>query len=150
MKSVRQLSCVSQDAEPPESAAISGKGTKVLGPIRRVQSTRGALREATIRENKGLPFGKIQVKIPHHRSPYAVNFEDRSQEETERQERWALKAACKTWNLARNIYKLKEKDTATFYSPSEEWILRAASTIKPEEREFVVDSGASMHTGCPV
>ena len=27
VKSVRQLSCVSQDAEPPESVAISRKGT---------------------------------------------------------------------------------------------------------------------------
>ena len=43
-----------------------------------------------------------------------------------------------------DIYKLKEKDKATFYSPREEWIMPAASTIKPEEREFVVDSGASM------
>ena len=37
------------------------------------------------------------------------------------------------------------EDNATFYSPSEEWIEAAASTIRPEEREFVVDSGASMH-----
>ena len=27
---------------------------------------------------------KIQVKIPHQRSPYALKFEDRSQEETEK------------------------------------------------------------------
>ena len=33
-KSVRQLSCASQDTEPPESSTISRKGTKVLGPIR--------------------------------------------------------------------------------------------------------------------
>ena len=33
VKSVRQLGCASQDAEPPELGAISGKGTKVLGPI---------------------------------------------------------------------------------------------------------------------
>ena len=32
-----------------------------------------------------------------------------------------------------------------FYSPAEEWVLPAASTKEPEEREFVVDSGASMH-----
>ena len=57
---------------------------------------------------------KIQVKIPHQRSPYAMKFEDRSQEETERQERCAR---GKAWNIARNIYKLKEKDTATFYAP---------------------------------
>ena len=39
----------------------------------------------------------------------------------------------------------KEKDKTTFCSPSDEWNLPAASTLKPEAREFVVDSGASMH-----
>ena len=34
VKSVRQLGCVSQDAEPPVSVSISRKGKKVLGPIR--------------------------------------------------------------------------------------------------------------------
>ena len=38
-----------------------------------------------------------------------------------------------------NIYTLKENDKTTFYSPAEEWVLPAASTM------FVVDSGASMH-----
>ena len=40
--------------------------------------------------------------------------------------------------------KLKEHERATFFSPSENRCL-LASTLKPEEREFVVDSGASMH-----
>ena len=40
--------------------------------------------------------------------------------------------------------KLKEHERATFFSPSENRCL-AASTLKLEEREFVVDSGASMH-----
>ena len=53
-------------------------------------------------------------------------------------------ARSKAWNLARNIYKLKEKDKVTIYSPAEEWVLPAASTKELEEREFVVDSGASM------
>ena len=39
----------------------------------------------------------------------------------------------------------QEKDKDTFYSPAEEWVLPAASTKEPEERDFVVDSGASMH-----
>ena len=43
------------------------------------------------------------------------------------------------------IHKLKEKDKAAFYFPAEEWVLPAASTKLPEEREFVVDSRASMH-----
>ena len=62
VKSVRQLSCVSQDIEPPELAAILRKGTEVLGPIRRVRFMRAALRQANIRENKGPSLGKIQVK----------------------------------------------------------------------------------------
>ena len=42
------------------------------------------------------------------------------------------------------MLKLKEHQRATFYSPSENRCL-PASNLKPEEREFVVDSGASMH-----
>ena len=41
--------------------------------------------------------------------------------------------------------KLKEKHKTTFFSPSEKWCPPAPSTIKPKEREFVVDSGASIH-----
>ena len=33
----------------------------------------------------------------------------------------------------------------TFYSPSEDWVLRVTSIKEAEEREFVVDSSASMH-----
>ena len=71
-----------------------------------------------------------------------MKFEDRSHEETERQQRCAR---SKAWNLAKNMFKLKEKDKATLYSPAEEWVLPAASTKEPDEREFVVDSGARMH-----
>ena len=42
------------------------------------------------------------------------------------------------------MLKLKEKNRTTFFSPSENKCL-PASTLKPEEREFVVDSGASVH-----
>ena len=42
------------------------------------------------------------------------------------------------------MLKLKEQERATFFSPSENRCL-PAPTLKPEEREFVVDSGASMH-----
>ena len=87
-------------------------------------------------DKQGPSLGKKQVKIPHQRSPYAIKIEDRSQEETERQERCAHD---KVWNIERNIDKLKEKDKATFYSSTIEWIMPAALTIKPEER-----SGASM------
>ena len=78
---------------------------------------------------------------PHQRRPNAPKFEDRSQEETEWQEEGAREAA---WKLAKSVLKLKEHERATFFSPSENRCL-PASTLKPEEREFVVDSGASMH-----
>ena len=71
-----------------------------------------------------------------------MKIEDQSQEETDREQRCAQ---CKAWNLAKIIYKLKEKDKTTFFSTAEECVLPAASTKEPEEREFVVDSGASMH-----
>ena len=103
---------------------------------------KSALRQASIREKKDHCWEKINVKVPHQRSPYAMKFEDRSHEETDRQQRCDR---SKAWNLARSIHKLKEKDKAAFYFPAEEWVLLAASTKEPEEREFVVDSGASMH-----
>ena len=146
VKSVSQLGCVSQDSD-----ALVSQGTKefrgdpmqkVLNAIRRVRFTQSALRHASILKKPGPSLGTIQVKIPHQRSPHAMKFEDWSHEETERQERCAR---GKAWNLAKNMYKLKEKEKATFYSPAEEWVLPAASTQEPEEREFVVDSGASMH-----
>ena len=74
-------------------------------------------------------------------APNASKFEDRSQEETEWQEQGAREAA---WKLAKNVFKLKEHQRAAFFSPSENRCL-PASNLKPEEREFVVDSGASMH-----
>ena len=74
------------------------------------------------------------------RSPNAPKFEDRSQEETE----WQKQGAREAWKLAKNVFKLKEHERTTFFSPSENRCL-PASNLKPEEREFVVDSGASMH-----
>ena len=71
-----------------------------------------------------------------------MKFEDRSQEETERQQRCAR---SKAWNLAKHIYKLREKDKITFYSPSERWVLPVASTKERKERDFAVDPGARVH-----
>ena len=75
-------------------------------------------------------------------TPILQNFEDRSQEETEWQERCARDAA---WRLVKSIQKSKEKNKAAFFSLSENWCLLATSNLELEEREFVVDFGASMH-----
>ena len=99
------------------------------------------LRHANIRD-QNQSLGMTCPSDPHQRSPNAPKFEDGSQEETEKQERCAREAA---WKLAKSILKLQEKLKTTFFSPSEIWCLPAPSTLEPEEKEFVVDSGASMH-----
>ena len=102
--------------------------------------TKAIARHTKIRD-LNLSLGMICPGESHQRSPNAPKFEDRSQEETEWQERGAREAA---WKLAKSVFNFKEKNKATFFSQTENRCL-PASTLKPEEREFVVDSGASMH-----
>ena len=134
----RQLGCVIQDMKPPKS--ILRKGTDMPRPIQSVKFTKAIARHTKIRDQNP-SLGYICPGEPHERSPNAPNFEDRSQEETEWQEQGAREAA---WKLAKRVLKLKEHERAAFFSSPENRCL-AASTLKPEEREFVVDSGASMH-----
>ena len=135
----RQLGCVFQDMTPPKS--ILRKSTDMPKPIQRVKFTKVIARHTKIRDQNP-PLGYICPGEPHERSSNAPKFEDPSQEETEWQEQGAREAA---WKLAKSVLKSKEKDKTAFFSPSENWCLPAPFTIKPEEREFVVDSGASMH-----
>ena len=92
LKSSRQLGCVSQDMEPPKSSSILRKSSNVLKPIRCVQFTEAVVRDANIRdENPSL--GMICPGDPHQRNPNVPKFEDRSQEETEWQERCARESS---------------------------------------------------------
>ena len=136
--SARHLGCVFQDMKPPKS--IFRKSSDMQKPIQRVKFTKAIARHSKIRDQNP-SLGYICPGEPHQGSPNAPKFEDRSQEETEWQEQGAREAARK---LAKNVLKLKEQERATFFSPSEKRCL-PASTHKLEEREFVVDSGASMH-----
>ena len=92
LKNTRQLGCVCQDMEPPKSTTILRKSSNMLKPIRCVQFTKAVLRHANIRDQKP-SLGVICPDDPHQRNPNAPKFEDRSQEETERQERDAREAA---------------------------------------------------------
>ena len=65
---------------------------------------------------KGPSRGVIRKGEPHERNSGPPKFDERTPEETSRQEAYARKAA---WSLARKIYKLKAEDRATFYSPVE-------------------------------
>ena len=107
-----------------------------MNTIQRVKFTEAIARHTNIRE-QNLSLGYICPGELHQRGSNAPKFVDRSQEETEWQEQGAREAACK------NVLKLKEHQIATFFSLSENRCL-FASTLKLEEKEFVVDSGASM------
>ena len=100
-KIARQLSCVFQDMEPPKSSSILRKNSNILKPIRCVRFTEAVLRHANIRDQNP-SLGMICPGDPHQRNPNAPKFEDRSQEETEWQERCAREAV---WRLAKNIRK---------------------------------------------
>ena len=142
----RQLGCVFQDSKPPKSSSILRKSSDIRKPLRCVQFTKAVVRHAYMRNQNPL-FGMICPGDPQ-RNPNAPKFEDRSQEETEWQEQGAREAAKvpvkQRWGWLKSILKSEGKNKAAFFSPSENCCL-PASNLKLDEREFVVDSGASMH-----
>ena len=129
----RQLGCVVlQDMEQPELSSILRKSLDMQRPIQRVKFTKAVARYAKVRD-KNLLLGLICQGEPHQRSRNPPKFEDWSQ--------------CQEQDASSGIGReasLKEKNRATFFSPPENRC-HLASSLKPEEREFVVDSGASMH-----
>ena len=128
-----QLECVFQDMGPPKLTSILRKSSDMQKPIQRLKFTKTIARHTKIRY-KNPSLGLICPGKPHQRSPNAPKFEDRSQEETAREA---------AWKLPKSVLKFKEHQRAAFFSPSENWCL-PASTLKPEEREFVVDSRVSI------
>ena len=111
---VSQLGCVSQDSE----ALVSQSGKQSRGnPMQKVSGPKNTSHSvyATSSEYPGKKkehrLGKMNVKVLHQRSPYAMKLEDRSQEETERQQRCSQ---SKAWNLAKNIFKLKKERQSYF------------------------------------
>ena len=119
----RQLGCVFQDMKPPKS--ILRKSSDMQKPIQRVKFTKAIARHLKF-ETKILPLGYICPGEPRQRSPNAPKFEDRSQEETEWEEQGAREAA---WKLAKSVLKFKERERATFFSPSENWCLLASKIL---------------------
>ena len=104
LKSTRQLGCVLQDMEPPKSTTILRNSSKIRKPIRCVQFAKAVVRHADFRDQNP-SFGTICPGDPHQRNPIAPKFEDRSQLETEWQERCARETA---WRQAKKSSKLKE------------------------------------------
>ena len=92
--------------EPLKSSSILRKSSDIRKPIRSVQFTKAVVRLADIRDQNP-SLGMICPGDPHQRNPNAPKFEDRSQEETEWQERCAREAA---WRLAISILKFKREE----------------------------------------
>ena len=82
-----------------------------------------------IQERKTSSQGVIQHTGSYQRSLYAPKLEDRSEEETLKQERCFRRDV---WEMEKRILKLKEKDKATFFSPSD---VPAPSLTKLQESQ---------------
>ena len=109
VKSVSLLGCVSQHSDALVSQGRKSRRNpmqKVLEPIQRVRFTKSTLRHASIQEKNWPSLGKIHVKVPHQRSPNAMKFEDRSHEETERQQRCVQ---SKAWDLAKKYLQAQRE-----------------------------------------
>ena len=94
--------------KPPKS--ISPMNSDMQKPIQRVKFTKPFARHTKIRDQN--PSLGYICPGEFHQQSNAPKFEDRSQEETKWQERWAREAA---WRLAKKVLKLKEHEGATFF-----------------------------------
>ena len=88
--------------------------------------------EIQIRERKGPSQGVIQKGEPHERNPCAPKSEERTLEETSRQEECARKGA---WDLARKIHKFKAEDETMYYSLVE--IEGTGASLQKHRRAYV-------------
>ena len=120
LKNSRPLRCVFQDVEPPKFSSILQKSTTVSRPTHIVQFSTKTLRHVKIWENKGLSLGVFQGTSPHERSPYAPKFKDRSQEETEWQERCARGDA---WRMAKRRFFLSSRKRIKLHSSHLLWFV---------------------------
>ena len=135
----RQLGCVFQDMTPPKS--ILWKCTDMPKPIQRVKFTQAIARHTKNRDQNP-SLGYICPGELHQRSPNAPQLENRSSGGDR-----VARARCPRSSVEAGqkcVQIKKEHERAAFFS-SPENRCHLASTLKPEEREFVVDSGASMH-----
>ena len=138
LSDARQLGCVFQDMTPPKS--ILRKSTDMPKTIQRVKFKKAIARHTKFETKIPRSVTFVQVNLMSV-APMLQNLRIVHKKRQKWQELGAREAA---WKLAKSVFKLKEHEKAAFFSSPENRCL-PASTLKPEEREFVVDSGASMH-----
>ena len=106
-------------------------------PIRRLNFTKAIARHADFRDQNP-SLGYICPGEPHERTPTLQNLRIGLRRQNGKSDVPAKQRG--SWPKV----EIQGENRATFFSPSENRCL-PASTLKPEEREFVVGSGASMH-----
>ena len=121
--------------EPPKYSSILRKTSTMPKPIGCVQFTKAVLRHANIRDQKP-SLGLICPGDPHHHNPLPQNLRIGLKKRRKGKSDTPVKPRGK-WQEGGTQNNI----LLTFG----ELGLPSPSTIKPEEREFVVDSGASMH-----
>ena len=117
--------CVSRFLSEKSTPREQGK----LGSKRAVKLFKGTWHQIKNWERKSPSQGIIQKCAPHMRTPCTKKDAPAKQHGIQR----------------KNIYKLKNSDKTTLFSPTKAKVMLAPTSQRPVEREFVVDSGASVH-----
>ena len=142
-----QLGCVSQDSSLKKSTL---REPGMLGAKHAVQILQRHLHQ---NQNSGKKVSIARCSESVHRevlstsvSLMSVVFASRnSRKDHVRKPCTKKHAPAKQCGFGENIYKLKNSDKTTFYIRGEAKVMTTPTSKSPEEREFVVDSGASMH-----
>ena len=112
-----------------------------LGSKHAVKFCKNTLHQIKIRERKGPSRGIIQKCAPLERCPCAPKFrKDHMRRPCTKRDVPA--ELCGIW---RKYLPAQEFGQTTFCTPIEAKVMSAPTSKRPEDREFVVDSGASMH-----
>ena len=130
LKESFQLGCVSQDPYPRKSF-LREPGR--LGSKHAVKFSKRTWHQIKIRERKGASRG-INHKCARHERR-RITWRDLAPRE--------MRPQCSV-GFGEHIYKLKNSDKTTFFAPVAAKVMPAPTSKRPE-REFEVDSGATMH-----
>ena len=138
LKESFQLGCVSQDSYPRKSI-LREPGR--LESKHAVKFSKRTWHQIKIRERKGASRGIIQKCARHERSPCAPKIGEGSWRDFAPRE---MRPQCSV-GFGEHISKLKNSDKTAFFAPVAAKVMPAPTSKRPE-REFVVDSGATLHT----
>ena len=110
-----------------------------LGSKHTAKFSKGTWHQIKIRERKGPSQGIIQKCETQERIPWPQNSRKGRQMRPSGKSGAPAKQPGTWQRLPTNSSQDK------FYSLAEAWVMPAPSWTEPDERHFVIDSGASMH-----